>query len=33
MVDTDRVSDECIKAILKEYRVNNADILLKCDAT
>lgn len=33
MVDTDRVSDETIKAILKEYRISNADILLKCDAT
>ena len=33
MVDTDRVSDETIKAILKEYRINNADILIKCDAT
>lgn len=33
MVDTDRVRDETIKAILKEYRVNNADILIKCDAT
>ena len=33
MVETDRVSDETIKAILKEYRINNADILIKCDAT
>ena len=33
MVDTDRVSDETIKAILKEYKINNADILIKCDAT
>lgn len=33
MVDTDRVSDDTIKAILKEYRINNADILIKCDAT
>jgi ribosome-interacting GTPase 1 len=33
MVETDRVNDETIKAILKEYRINNADILIKCDAT
>ncbi len=33
MVETSRVDDETIKAILKEYRVNNADILIKCDAT
>ena len=33
MVDTNRVDDETIKAILKEYRINNADILIKCDAT
>lgn len=33
MIDTDRVSDETIKAILKEYRINNADVLIKCDAT
>ena len=32
-VETDRVSDETIKAILKEYKINNADILIKCDAT
>ncbi len=32
-VETDRVSDETIKAILKEYRINSADILIKCDAT
>jgi ribosome-interacting GTPase 1 len=33
MVDTDRVSDETIKAILKEYKISNADVLIKCDAT
>ena len=33
MVDTTRVDDESIKAILKEYRINSADICLKCDAT
>ena len=33
MVDADKVNDETIKAILKEYRVNNADICIKCDAT
>jgi len=33
MVETDRVSDEVIKAILKEYKINNADVLIKCDAT
>jgi ribosome-interacting GTPase 1 len=33
MVDADRVSDETIKAILREYKVNNADLCLKCDAT
>lgn len=31
--DSDRVSDETIKAILKEYKINNADILIQCDAT
>lgn len=33
MVETSRVDDETIKAILKEYKINNADILIKCDAT
>jgi ribosome-interacting GTPase 1 len=33
MVDSDRVNDETIKAILKEYRINSADICIKCDAT
>lgn len=33
MVDTDRVDDETIKAILKEYRICSADVLIKCDAT
>lgn len=33
MVDTDRIDDESIKAILREYKVNNADICIKCDAT
>jgi len=33
MVDTSRVDDETIKAILKEYRISNADILIKCDAS
>jgi ribosome-interacting GTPase 1 len=33
MVDAEKVSDETIKAILKEYKVNNADICIKCDAT
>lgn len=33
MVDATRVDDESIKAILKEYRINSADICLKCDAT
>lgn len=33
MVDSDRVSDETIKAILKEYKINNADMLIRCDAT
>ncbi len=33
MVDTDQVSDETIKAILKEYRISNADLLIKCDAS
>lgn len=31
--ETNRVSDEVIKAILKEYKINNADVCLKCDAT
>jgi ribosome-interacting GTPase 1 len=33
MVETDKVSDETIKAIFKEYKINNADLLIKCDAT
>lgn len=33
MVDGNKVSDEVIKAILKEYKINNADICLKCDAS
>jgi ribosome-interacting GTPase 1 len=33
MGEYNRVDDETIKAILKEYRINNADILIKCDAT
>ena len=32
-VETNRISDDVIKAILKEYKINNADICLKCDAT
>lgn len=31
--DSSNLSDEVIKAILKEYKINNADICLKCDAT
>ena len=33
MVDTTRIDDESIKAILKEYKVNSADLCIKCDAT
>lgn len=31
--DSSNLSDDVIKAILKEYKINNADICLKCDAT
>lgn len=27
------MDDETIKAILKEYRISNADVLIKCDAS
>jgi len=28
-----KISDDLIKAILKEYKINNADLCLKCDAS
>ncbi|CAD8152614.1 unnamed protein product [Paramecium octaurelia] len=31
--DAPRLDDETIKAILREYKINNCDINLKCDAT
>ena len=33
MVDGNKVSDQVIKAILKQYKINSADICLKCDAS
>src|SRR5690606_17913347 len=33
MVDGSKVCDEVIKASWTEYKVNNADLCLKCDAT
>ena len=31
--EANRITDDTIKAILKEYKINNADVCLKCDAT
>lgn len=33
LVDTPRLDDDLAKAILREYKINNADVTLKCDAT
>lgn len=33
MVDTPDLDDETIKVILKEYKIANCDICLKCKAT
>ncbi len=33
MVDTTNLEDETIRLVLKEYRISNADIVLKCDAS
>ena len=33
MVDTPNLDDELIKAILREYKINSADITFKCDAS